>query len=81
MMVGRLAVEPVAAIASGAVAWVAAGRKAPALWSAGIVLLAVFIPLHMGLWSRFPVVYHGFFLVSQVAMLPLGARAITRIER
>jgi len=45
------------------------------------VLLAAFLPLHIGLRSRFPVAYHLFFLASLVAMPPLGARAITRIER
>jgi hypothetical protein len=81
MMVGRLAVGLVAAIASGVVARVVAGRSGAAPWTAGIVLLAAFLPVHIGLWSRFPVAYHLFFLVSLVTMPPLGARAITRIER
>jgi hypothetical protein len=68
-------------IATGVVARVAAGRSGPAPWAAGIVPLAAFLPLHIGLWSRFPVAYHLFFLASLVAMPPLGARAITRIER
>jgi hypothetical protein len=81
MMVGRLAVGLVAAIATGVVARVVAGRSGPAPWAAGIVLLAAFLPVHVGLWSRFPVIYHLFFLASLVAMPPLGARAITRIEQ
>ena len=81
MMVGRLAVGLVAAFASGLVARVAAGKNGPAPWAAGIVLLAVFLPVHIALWSRFPAAYHLFFLSSLVAMPPLGAHAITRIER
>ncbi len=81
MMVGRLAVGLVAAVASGVVARVAAGRSGPAPWAAGIVLLAAFLPVHIELWWRFPVAYHLFFLASLVAMPPLGARAIARIER
>lgn len=81
MMVGRLAVGLVAAIASGVVARVAARRSGPAPWAAGIVLLAAFLPLHIELWPRFPVAYHLFFLASLVVMAPLGARAISSIER
>jgi hypothetical protein len=80
MMVGRLAVGLVAAIATGVVARSAAGKRGPAPWAAGIVLLAAFIPVHIGLWARFPMAYHLFFLTSLVAMPPLGARAISRID-
>jgi hypothetical protein len=80
MMVGRLAVGLVAAVATGVVARFAAGRNGPAPWAAGILLLAAFLPLHIGLWSRFPMAYHLFFLASLVAMPPLGARTINRIE-
>ncbi len=81
MMAGRLAVGLVAAIASGVVARLVAGRSGAAAWAAGIVLLAAFLPVHIGLWSRFPVVYHLFFLASLVTMPPLGSRAISRIGR
>lgn len=81
MLVGRLAVGLVAAIATGVVARVAGGRSGPAPWAAGVVLLAAFLPLHIGLWSRFPVAYHLFFLASLVTMPPLGARLINGIER
>ncbi len=81
MMAGRLAVGLVAAVASGVVARVAAGRSGPAPWAAGIVLLVAFLPVHIGLWSRFPVPYHLLFLASLVAMPPLGAHTITRIDR
>ena len=71
----------VAAIAAGVVARLAAGRSGPAPWAAGMVLLAAFLPLHIELWSRFPVAYHLFILASLVAAPPLGARALSGIER
>ena len=81
MLVGRLVVGLVAAIASGVVARVAAGRSGPAPWAAGIVLLAAFLPVHIGLWSRFPVAYHRIFLASLLSMPPLGASTLSGIER
>ncbi|GAC1670221.1 MAG: hypothetical protein NVS9B2_15940 [Steroidobacteraceae bacterium] len=81
MKVGRLAVGLVAAISTGVVARFAAGRSGPPPWAAGIVLLDAFLPLHIGLWSRFLVAYHLFFLASLVALPPLGASTISGIER
>jgi hypothetical protein len=39
-----------------------------------LLLLALFIPVHVGLWSKFPIWYHAFFLVTLVPATLLGSR-------
>ena len=39
----------------------------------GIMLLAMFIPVHYGLWDKFPVWYHLTFLVSLLPLTLVGA--------
>jgi hypothetical protein len=41
----------------------------------GCILLALFVPVHISLWQKFPVWYHVFFLAS----LPLGAYVVGRL--
>ena len=41
----------------------------------GLVLLALFVPVHVSLWAKVPVWYHLFFLAS----LPLGAWATGKL--
>ena len=68
MMVARLAMAAVASLAAGAVARsiAPASRLAPLI--AAFVMLVFFVPVHLRLWSLFPVWYHLVFLLS----LPLG---------
>jgi hypothetical protein len=40
----------------------------------GILLIALFIPVHYSLWDRFPIWYHLTFLVSLLPLAILGAR-------
>jgi hypothetical protein len=57
MLAGRLAVGALSSLAAGAAfAWIAKGAGAAAT-ALGIVLLAVFLPVHFGLWEKFPVWY------------------------
>ncbi len=71
MMIARLTESGLSSLASG----YAARRIARNNWSpliAGIVLLAVFVPVHYSLWNRFPVWYHLTFLCSLVFLSVLG---------
>jgi hypothetical protein len=43
-----------------------------------LVLLAVFIPVHVGLWHAFPVWYHFAFLVPLAPLIAAGAWLKTR---
>jgi hypothetical protein len=76
MKVARLVLGAISSLAAGFVAaWIGKGRMSAAL--AGIVLLALFIPGHYRIWSKFPVWYHLTFLVSLLPLTLLGA-ALTR---
>jgi len=68
MMAARLSESTIAlVIASWAAARIAPGSRA-APWALGIVLLAVFVPIHYGLWNKFPIWYHAYFLASLLAI-------------
>ena len=73
MKVARLAMAIVTTLAAGAVTrWIApASRWAP--WIVGSVVLAMFVPVHISLWSRFPVWYHLTFLLTIIPAVLVGA--------
>jgi hypothetical protein len=54
-------------------------RRAP--WILGVALVAVFIPVHVGLWEKFPLWYHATFLVSLLPLTLLGASLFARNRR
>jgi hypothetical protein len=39
----------------------------------GSVVLAIFVPVHVALWSKFPVWYHLTFLLTIIPAVLLGA--------
>ncbi|HEY2035040.1 MAG TPA: hypothetical protein VGH02_15270 [Rhizomicrobium sp.] len=64
MMIARLSISFVATLSAGAMtAWVSRNRT---IWPlvTGLVLLAIFIPIHISIWSHFPLWYHLTFLTS-----------------
>ena len=73
MKAGRLIEAALTSIAAGAVtAWIAPSSKwAP--WIVGLIVLAMFLPVHVSLWNRFPVWYHLTFLVPIVPLVLLGS--------
>jgi hypothetical protein len=73
MKIARLVMAAVTSLAVGAVvSWIAPGKKwAP--WAVGLITLALFLPVHVQLWNRFPVWYHLSFLVPLVPLVVLGA--------
>jgi hypothetical protein len=71
MMAARLSESAVSSLVSGYVAGsIGRGRWAPLL--SGIILLLFFIPIHYGLWHRFPIWYHLTFLTSLVLLSVVG---------
>ncbi len=74
MMAGRLIEAAIASLAAGAIVrWIAPSTKwAP--WVVGLVILAMFLPVHVRLWNTFPVWYHLSFLVPLVPLVVLGSR-------
>jgi hypothetical protein len=76
MMWARLAISFVATLSAGAVAaWIARDRLTWPL-IAGIVLLAIFIPVHMNIWAHFPLWYHLTFLPSLPILSVVGGRLV-----
>jgi hypothetical protein len=72
MKVGRLAEAAFASLAAGAVVGLIAPSKKQAPWVTGLIILAMFLPEHVKLWSRFPPWYHLSFLVPLVPLVALG---------
>jgi hypothetical protein len=76
MLLARLVLGAAASLAAGA-ACAAVGRSSRvALYLFSILLLALFIPVHVNLWAKFPLWYHAVFLVSLIPLVTLGARLL-----
>jgi hypothetical protein len=72
MMVARLFLGALSSLGAGfVVAWIT-HRNGRAVWILAALLLIVFVPVHYGLWEKFPAWYHATFLVSLVVMTRLG---------
>jgi hypothetical protein len=69
----RLFMAIVTSLAAGAVTgWISPlSRWAPLI--VGSVVLAMFLPVHVALWSKFPVWYHLSFLLPIVPSVLVGA--------
>ena len=76
MKIGRLTEAALTSLAAGAtVAWIDPSKKwAP--WLVGIVVLAMFLPVHVKLWHTFPLWYHLTFLVPLVPLVVMGAALV-----
>ena len=74
MLLARLVVGALSSVCAGfAIAWIIKSHGT-AVTILGVVLIALFIPVHYGLWGKFPVWYHLIFLVSLMPLTLLGAR-------
>ncbi|MFL6764229.1 MAG: hypothetical protein ACJ8FO_03430 [Sphingomicrobium sp.] len=73
MKAGRLIEAALASIAAGAVVGLLAPSKKWAPWLVGLIILALFLPVHVSLWDRFPAWYHLAFLVPLAPLVALGA--------
>jgi hypothetical protein len=80
MKAGRLIEAALTSVAAGAVVGLIAPTKRWAPWAVGLIVLAMFLPVHVGLWSKFPVWYHLAFLVPLAPLVALGAALVTRRE-
>ena len=72
MMAARLALGTLASLAAGAATRAVAPSSTRVLWTLGAVLLAAFVPVHLQLWSKFPLWYHLVFLGTPVPLVILG---------
>ena len=68
----RLLMAIVTSVAAGAVtAWISGSTRWAPLIVGGVVL-AMFVPVHIAMWSKFPVWYHLTFLLTIVPAALLG---------
>jgi hypothetical protein len=72
MKIGRLTEAALTSVAAGAVVGLIAPSKKWAPSVVGFIILALFLPEHVKLWSRFPLWYHLSFLVPLVPLVVLG---------
>lgn len=81
MLIARLSIGAAATIAAGLVAALIARRSMAAPVITGLLLLVIFIPDHIHLWSKFPVWYHLTFLVSLLPLTYAGGRIRAEVPR
>lgn len=77
----RLVMAIATSLVAGAVTrWVAPlSRWAP--WIVGLVVLAMFLPIHIAIWSKLPAWYHLTFLLTIVPAVLIGAMLSPRREK
>jgi hypothetical protein len=69
----RLLMAIVTSLVAGAVTrWISPSSRWAAL-IVGSVVLAMFVPLHIAIWSKFPVWYHLTFLLTIIPAVLVGA--------
>jgi hypothetical protein len=77
MMIARLVESTVALVIAAWVAGAVANSARAVFWALGVVMLVFFIPVHVGIWTKFPIWYHAYFL-SSLLLIPLAIGAIMR---
>ena len=74
----RLIMAIVTSVVAGAVTtWISPQSRWTALVVGGVVL-AMFLPLHIAIWSKFPVWYHLTFLLTIIPAVLVGAMLPSR---
>ena len=76
MLFARLVLGAVASIAAGAACIAVARNARAAIYLFAVLLLALFVPVHVGLWAKFPVWYHIVFLGSLAPLVVVGANLL-----
>ncbi len=74
MKIARLSLAVIASLAAGAITRPIAPASKRAPWILGFVILAFFLPVHIQIWSRLPIWYHLFFLITLAPLVALGAQ-------
>lgn len=74
MLFARLAISTVSLLAAAGITALVAPGTVTSTVVLGSVLLIGFIPIHIGLWDKFPVWYHLTFLLSLIPLSILGGR-------
>jgi hypothetical protein len=78
MKIGRLTEAAITSLAAGAVVGLIEPSKRWAPWAVGVIILAMFLPIHVQLWNKFPTWYHLAFLVPLAPLVAFGAAIVPR---
>ena len=73
MMICRLILGLVSSLCAGFVCAAIAGQTSVAPKIAAAIMVVLFLPVHYMLWTKFPVWYHLFFLLSLAPTMVIGA--------
>lgn len=73
MMAARLAIGALAAVLAGAALRLVAPSSRYAALILGAIALLAFVPVHIHLWTKFPVWYHATFLLTLAPLILIGA--------
>lgn len=73
MMICRLLLGLVSSLGAGFVCVAIAGAGSVGPKIAAAIMLILFLPVHYMLWTKFPIWYHLFFLLSLVPTILIGA--------
>jgi len=77
-LAGRLAISFLASLAGGIAAALVSRERWRAALGAGVILLIIFVPYHLGVWPQFPVWYHLTFFASLPILGLAGGRIVRR---
>jgi hypothetical protein len=69
----RISMAIATSLAAGAVTRWISPSSGWAPWIVGGVVLAMFVPVHIAIWSKFPVWYHLTFLLTIIPAVLVGA--------
>ena len=72
MKLARLLLGALSSLAAGATTRLMAPSRKALPWVLGVILLALFIPVHAQVWTKFPVWYHLVFLGTLAPLVALG---------
>ncbi|PWT94312.1 MAG: hypothetical protein C5B55_02935 [Blastocatellia bacterium] len=73
MMICRLVLGLISSLGSGFVCAVIAGGGKLAPKVVAVIMVLLFLPVHYMLWSKFPIWYHLFFLITLAPTILIGA--------
>jgi hypothetical protein len=76
MKVGRLTEAAISSLAAGAFVSLIAPSNRWAPWLVGLVIFAMFLPVHISIWNKFSAWYHLAFLVPLAPLVALGASVV-----
>ena len=78
MLLSRLLLGAISSIGAGVICSVVSGSRRVPGYVLAASLLALFVPVHIDLWEKFPVWYHLIFLGSLMPLSLLGTRLFSK---